>query len=374
MLGLYIHIPFCRHICHYCDFYKMVVSKSFQKKYIKALLEEMKLKKLDSYKFDTLYIGGGTPSCLEYDDLITLLDELSKLVNLSSLKEFTVEVNPEDISDLLLKSFVKYHVSRISMGIQSFNPRIIETLGRHLYFSFDEIKNKIDLIKKYNITNINCDLIYAVADETLEEVMDDVSKFMGLGITHISTYSLILEEHTVLYKWYTDKKFSLTSENLDALMYQNIIDKLKASGFIHYETSNFAVQGYESKHNLLYWNCDEYIGLGAGAASYLNHKRYANVRNIEKYYDGLSKHNLILDDVEDLSLDDEKEYEVILGLRRLEGISKSSFYQKYSISIIDAFPNISKLIDEGLLEENNEYIKIPEKYSYIANHIIVKII
>lgn len=374
MLGLYIHIPFCRHICHYCDFYKMVASDSFKSKYIKLLLEEMKIKKLSNYQFDTLYIGGGTPSALNLDDLKILFNYLDKNINLASLSEFTIEVNPEDINLDLLQLFKTYHVTRISMGIQSFKKEIIDFLGRNTYFDFNNIKTKVELIKSVGINNINCDLIYAVPNETLDDVISDVNQLLDLDITHVSTYSLILEDHTILNKWYQDKIFELTNDELDASMYEKICDKLKNHNFKHYETSNFSIEGYESKHNLIYWNNEEYIGIGAGAATHLNHERYTNIRNIEKYYDGVRNNKLELEDYEIQTLDDEMNDEVMLGLRKMEGISKTSFLKKYKIDLLVKFPIIIELIREGLLEETNGYIKIPSRYSYIANYIIIKII
>lgn len=374
MLGLYIHIPFCRHICHYCDFYKMVASNSFKSKYIKLLLEEMKIKKLSNYQFDTLYIGGGTPSALNLDDLKILFNYLDKNINLASLSEFTIEVNPEDINLDLLQLFKTYHVTRISMGIQSFKKEIIDFLGRNTYFDFNNIKTKVELIKSVGINNINCDLIYAVPNETLDDVISDVNHLLDLDITHVSTYSLILEDHTILNKWYQDKIFELTNDELDASMYEKICDKLKNHNFKHYETSNFSIEGYESKHNLIYWNNEEYIGIGAGAATHLNHERYTNIRNIEKYYDGVRNNKLELEDYEIQTLDDEMNDEVMLGLRKMEGISKTSFLKKYKIDLLVKFPIIIELIREGLLEETNGYIRIPSRYSYIANYIIIKII
>lgn len=374
MLGLYIHIPFCRHICHYCDFYKMVASDSFKSKYVKLLLEEMKIKKLSNYQFDTLYIGGGTPSALNLDDLKILFNYLDKNINLASLSEFTIEVNPEDINLDLLQLFKTYHVTRISMGIQSFKKEIIDFLGRNTYFDFNNIKTKVELIKSVGINNINCDLIYAVPNETLDDVISDVNQLLDLDITHVSTYSLILEDHTILNKWYQDKIFELTNDELDASMYEKICDKLKNHNFKHYETSNFSIEGYESKHNLIYWNNEEYIGIGAGAATHLNHERYTNIRNIEKYYDGVRNNKLELEDYEIQTLDDEMNDEVMLGLRKMEGISKTSFLKKYKIDLLVKFPIIIELIREGLLEETNGYIRIPSRYSYIANYIIIKII
>lgn len=374
MLGLYIHIPFCRHICHYCDFYKMVASDSFKSKYIKLLLEEMKIKKLSNYQFDTLYIGGGTPSALNLDDLKILFNYLDKNINLASLSEFTIEVNPEDINLDLLQLFNTYHVTRISMGIQSFKKEIIDFLGRNTYFDFNNIKTKVELIKSVGINNINCDLIYAVPNETLDDVISDVNQLLDLDITHVSTYSLILEDHTILNKWYQDKIFELTNDELDASMYEKICDKLKNHNFKHYETSNFSIEGYESKHNLIYWNNEEYIGIGAGAATHLNHERYTNIRNIEKYYDGVRNNKLELEDYEIQTLDAEMNDEVMLGLRKMEGISKTSFLKKYKIDLLVKFPIIIELIREGLLEETNGYIRIPSRYSYIANYIIIKII
>lgn len=373
MLGLYIHIPFCKHVCFYCDFYKMVVSDKFKEKYIHYLIKEIELIKINELAFDTIYIGGGTPSALPISTLEILLKEINNNVNINDIKEFTIELNPEDINLELINLLLKYHINRISIGIQSFSKKVMTILGRK-HFNFNEIKEKIELIRSAGITNISCDLIYGVCGETLEEVSLDLEYLLKLDVPHISTYSLILEEKTILYEKYKKHQFFLTNEELDEKMYQVICDTLKKHNFIHYETSNFGKNGYQSKHNLKYWNSENYIGIGSGASSYYNHKRYTNIRNINSYYEGIDNRKLIFQDVETLSVEDELDEMIMLGLRKSEGVNKQVFYDKFKIEIKTVFNSIDSLIEQGLLEENENYIYIPEKYSYIANHIIIKII
>lgn len=373
MLGLYFHIPFCNHICNYCDFYKMVVSEKFKEKYINYLIKEIEIRKLKNFDFDTIYIGGGTPSCLSLSLLETLLQEINKNINMNNVKEFSIEVNPEDITPSLLDIIIKYKINRISIGIESFSEKKLKVLGRH-FFTFDEIKQKINLIKNYGINNISCDLIYGIFNENLNDVLNDVDNLINLDIPHISTYSLILEEKTIFYEKYKKNEFSLINEELDEKMYKSICTKLKKNGFIHYETSNFGKTGFFSNHNLKYWNGDEYIGIGAAASSYFNHQRFTNVRNINLYYEGIDNNNFNYVDFEALSIEDEKDEMIMLSLRKSEGINKNVFFKKFNQNIKEAYNNINKIILEGLLEENNDFIYIPEKYSYIANHIIIKII
>lgn len=373
MLGLYIHIPFCKKICSYCDFYKMVVSDKFKQQYVNYLIKEINIRNISKYQFDTIYIGGGTPSSLKLSDLELLLSNVTSKIDMSTIKEFTFEVNPEDVCEELISLLVKYQVNRISMGIETFSKKIAKILNR-CYHSFDEIKEKINIIKKYGINNINGDLIYAVNTETLNLVKSDLRRLLKLGLTHISTYSLILEEKTILYEKYKKKEFDYIDEETDEKMYKEITRILKKNNFIHYETSNFALPNYEAIHNLKYWKKEEYLGIGAGSSSYINHERFTNVRNIKLYYDGLDNNNLNIIDTSKLSFDDETDEFVMLGLRMMKGLNKDKFFKLFNISLKDRYPNIDNLISEGLLVENESYIYIPEKYSYIANHIIIKII
>ena len=373
MFGLYIHIPFCRHICHYCDFYKMVVSDKLKEKVIDNIIKEMVIRNIKQYNVETIYIGGGTPSILPYYLLDKLLSSIEEHVNIDNIKEYTIELNPEDINDELIQLISKHHITRVSIGIQSFNQNIIDRLGRIPFVSEQEIKNKIELLNRFGINNINLDLIYAVPGETLEIVKEDLEIITKLNITHVSTYSLILEEHTVFDYLLSHGKLELVHEDDDYQMYMLIRKTLEENGFKQYEVSNFSKEGFNSKHNLNYWYNGEYLGIGPSGSSHINNNRFTNIKNLSKYFDGINNSHMIYDEDIMLSIDDIYVDEVMLGLRLTKGISITDFEEKYNKSVFDVFPKIKSLIDEGLLEIEEGCLRIPLKHTYISNYILVKI-
>lgn len=374
MFGLYLHIPFCKNICKYCDFYKMVVSRSLQEKTINYIIEEMKLRELSKYQIDTIYIGGGSPSSLDDDLLDKLLFNLSQLTNFDELKEFTIEFNPNDITIDKVKILQKYQVTRVSIGIQTFNNNLLNTLGRIPFVSFEELNEKIKLLNMYDIKNINVDLIYAIPGEVIDDITDDLNKMMRLPITHLSCYSLILEERSILYYEYTHNKIKLIDETLDEKMYEKINEVLEKNNFIHYETSNFSKPGFNSLHNLIYWHRDDYLGIGPGASSSIGNHRFTNTHNLNEYFLGIDNKNIkYAEDIID-SKKDEQELMVMMNLRLSEGINKKRYLERFNEDVKDTFPSILELLKEGLLEETTDTIRIPLKYFYISNYIIVKII
>lgn len=374
MFGLYLHIPFCKNICKYCDFYKMVVSRSLQEKTINYIIEEMKLRELSKYQIDTIYIGGGSPSSLDDDLLDKLLFNLSQLTNFDELKEFTIEFNPNDITIDKVKILQKYQVTRVSIGIQTFNNNLLNTLGRIPFVSFEELSEKIKLLNMHDIKNINVDLIYAIPGEVIDDITDDLNKMMRLPITHLSCYSLILEERSILYYEYTHNKIKLIDETLDEKMYEKINEVLEKNNFIHYETSNFSKPGFNSLHNLIYWHRDDYLGIGPGASSSIDNHRFTNTHNLTEYFLGIDNKNIkYAEDIID-SKKDEQELMVMMNLRLSEGINKKRYLERFNEDVKDTFPSILELLKEGLLEETTDTIRIPLKYFYISNYIIVKII
>lgn len=374
MFGLYLHIPFCKNICKYCDFYKMFVSRSLQEKTINYIIEEMKLRELSKYQIDTIYIGGGSPSSLDDDLLDKLLFNLSQLTNFDELKEFTIEFNPNDITIDKVKILQKYQVTRVSIGIQTFNNNLLNTLGRIPFVSFEELSEKIKLLNMYDIKNINVDLIYAIPGEVIDDITDDLNKMMRLPITHLSCYSLILEERSILYYEYTHNKIKLIDETLDEKMYEKINEVLEKNNFIHYETSNFSKPGFNSLHNLIYWHRDDYLGIGPGASSSIGNHRFTNTHNLNEYFLGIDNKNIkYAEDIID-SKKDEQELMVMMNLRLSEGINKKRYLERFNEDVKDTFPSILELLKEGLLEETTDTIRIPLKYFYISNYIIVKII
>ena len=271
MTGLYVHIPFCNQICPYCDFYKMVVSDKLKTKYIDALISEMKLKDLKKKEINTLYIGGGTPSSLSLYLTKKLLHSLSQNINLSKLEEFTFECNPEDITIELLKLLKEYHVTRISIGIQTLNPKFQNLIKR--FSTSIEIKNIVDMLHEVGLANYSFDLMYGFYEQSLCDVKNDIDLLTSFNPTHISIYSLIVEERTLFgLKKRNNCNIELNDDE-QANIYQFIIDYLDNLGYIQYETSNFAKEGFKSKHNLIYWNSEEYYSLGAGASSYVDGTR-----------------------------------------------------------------------------------------------------
>lgn len=374
MKGIYIHIPFCRKICNYCDFYKMVVSDKFKSEYVEYMIKDLDItfNKYSLKDINTIYIGGGTPSCLPLDVLEKLFVALLEKVELQKLDEFTIEANPEDLTIDFIKLIKKYFVSRISIGVQTFDVRNYHVLGR--VANYLDLEKKINLLKENGITNYSFDLIYAIPNTNLDDLEKDIDKIISLKPNHISTYSLILEERTILYYQYQKEEVKLVDETIDTKMYELILEKLLTHGYHQYEISNFAKPGYESKHNLIYWNYDEYYGIGTAASSFVQKRRFTKIANIKKYYSLLDdfKEPITEEDI----LDNERLMEdyLMLGLRKVKGILINDFTNRFDKNLFDAFPKIQKLLDEGLLESKNDYLKINSKYLYISNFIISKIL
>lgn len=351
----YIHIPFCRKICSYCDFCKVFYDKKFINKYLDSLEIEIK----NRYKgevLDTIYIGGGTPSSLSIDELIRLF-EIIKIFKLSDNNEFTIEFNVEDISLDKLKICKDNNVNRISIGVESFNKNNLKFLNREV----TNIDEKISLVKKY-FDNINIDLIYALPTEDLSILEEDLDNILKLDINHVSCYSLIIEKHTKLY----NDNIKNIDEDLDFKMYELINKKLE--GFNHYEISNYAKKGYESWHNLTYWNNNEYYGFGLGAASYIDNKRIYNSKSLNKYLDKIYDY-----DEEILTMDDKILYELILGFRKINGINIDDFYNKYNVNIL-SLEKVKKMLESDKLLTNNNHIFINPKYMYTQNKILIELI
>lgn len=358
MKSCYIHIPFCNTICTYCDFCKMFYKKEWVDDYLKELEKEIK----NSYKdetLDTLYIGGGTPTCLTEEQLEKLLKILTN-IKLNKDYEYTIESNVETLSLEKIMLLKQYGVNRISIGVQSIVDKNIEFLGRK--HNKELVKQKINELKDNGFDNINIDLIYALPVENIDDLKQDLNFFLDLDIPHISTYSLIIEPHTMLYI----KNIENIDQELDFKMYDYICGFLRENGYYHYEISNFSKSGYESKHNLTYWNNLEYYGFGLGASGYVNNIRYDNTRNMNKYLKG----NYLKEEI-NIDTNMKIENEFILGLRKIDGINKNDFFNKYKLNI-NNIEVVQKLLKENKLIEDNEKIYINPKYIYTSNSILVE--
>ena len=358
--SVYIHIPFCNSICSYCDFCKFLKNDEWIDKYLNALTNEIKIK-YKGEKLETIYIGGGTPSCLNIEQLNKLFN-IIKIFNKSKNIEFTFECNIENITEEKLELLYKKGVNRLSIGIQTFNDKYLQFLNRN--HTKKEIIKKINSAKNIGFKNINIDLIYALPNQTLDELEKDIEEFLKLDITHISTYSLIIEPNTKVYI----ENIENIDDNLDYEMYKLICNKLKDKGYNHYEVSNFSKEGYESKHNLTYWNNNEYYGFGLGASGYIDNIRYDNTRSFNKYINGkYIKESHILD------LNETIENEFILGFRKLKGINKKIFKKKYN-KYIKSIEIVNKLLSENKLLEDKKNIYINPQYIYVSNDILVEFI
>lgn len=348
MKSVYIHIPFCHTICTYCDFPKVFRNDEWINKYLKKLEDEIK----ENYKgelIETLYIGGGTPSSLNIKQLIKLF-EIIKIFNIKKDAEITLEANSEDLTEEKLL-FLKGKINRLSIGVQTFNDRLLKIMNRTV--NIPNIKNAF----KY-FGNINIDLMYGFNEENQCILKQDLIEILKLKPAHISTYNLILEPNTILYI----KGYNLKNEDTT---YEKIINKY-LKDYSHYEISNYALKGYESKHNLMYWNNERYYGFGLGASGYINNERYDNTRSITKYLNGEYRYiTHTLDETETL------QNEFILGFRKIHGISKANFKNKYQKDIKD-IEIIQVLLKQNLLKENNTNIYINPKYIYVSNEILVK--
>lgn len=357
-MSIYIHIPFCNSICTYCDFCKIFYNKKYINDYLNNLEQEIKVR-YKSEIVNTIFIGGGTPSSLDDEELIRLMN-IIEIFKLNDNYEFTVECNIESITENKLKIMKKYGVNRISIGVESFDNSIIKLLGRN--HTKKDVYNKMKIVKRY-FSNINIDLIYAAYDD-INILKSDIDCFLKLDIPHISTYSLIIEDNTML----KINGMKNIDEDIDYEMYKYIEDTLEKNNYIHYEISNYAKNGYQSKHNLVYWNNEEYYGFGLSSTSYINNKRITNTKNLRKYLNGEYLDTSVYED-KDIRM----ENEIMLGLRKLDGIDLDRFKEKFNVSLEDIY-NIDNLVRNGYLIRDNNCIKIDKKYMYISNEIIVRIL
>ena len=361
MRGLYIHIPFCKHICNYCDFTKRVPKdKEMIDEYLIHLKEELFSYEKYFDSIETIYIGGGTPTLLDTYQLEILLDMLKDFKN---IKEFSIEINPETLTIEKAKILKKYGVNRCSLGVESFDERLLKTLGRT--HTNSDVYNAINMLKSVGINNINIDLIFASPGSNLSSIKNDLKEFYKLDINHLSYYSLILEENTIFYSMYKHKKLTLIDNELEAKMYEYIINDLEKNGFKQYEISNFSKNNSESIHNKIYWNNLEYIGIGLGASGYIDSIRYTNNTILNEYYKKYRKIE------ENIDFNTKFIEEMILGLRLIRGINIDFVNKEYKKDLLNDYKDIEKYIKNGDLIIEDGYLHLTKKGLLIANDIFL---
>jgi len=361
LTSLYIHIPFCDKICTYCDFRKEIASSDKKTKYIDALIKELNFYKDNFKSLKTIYIGGGTPSSLDLELLEKLFIALEAVIDTKSLIEYSIETNPNDINKSFVSLISKYRINRVSMGVQTFNDIHLKLLNRT--HKPKDVYKAVELLKNNNIKKINIDMIFSIPTSNIDDLYNDLKHLQNLDITHISYYSLILEEKTVLDYQIKQNKFSLLDEETEALMYNIVLDKLNEQGFIQYEISNFQKNEDYSHHNLTYWTNKEYLGIGVGAHSLFNKQRLFNTNNLSKYITNSLNLNF-----EKTSYPYEELKEVLmLGLRLTKGINITSINELYNINIMELYPDLLKYIKEGLLVINDDYLSFTRKGLLLGN-------
>ena len=358
--GLYIHIPFCQTICSYCDFCKVYYNTSLVNDYLNELFCELNERNINN--ISSIYIGGGTPSSLNEEQLERLLKKVSNYYQ--DGMSFAIEANVENLNESKIKLLKKYHINRVSLGVQSFNLELLKIMNRnHDYY---KVKEVIDLLKKYEIDDINCDLIYGLPNQDEKILLDDINTMLSLDIKHISTYALMINKNTMMHNW----KINEASDEMNRKLYDLIVINLEKNGFKRYEVSNFAKEGYESKHNLLYWKNIEYYGIGVGASGYLNSIRYDNTKSINKYLD----HQREVEQ-EILTKGDKEFYHLMLGLRLVKGINIKEFNQTYNCDLLKKYQDkLIPLLEDKLIEINDGYLKITNQNLYIMDYVLKKLL
>lgn len=379
-IGIYVHIPFCKKKCEYCDFKSFVGKENMIDQYMKWIKYELKSigeeNRLDYENnlddliiVKTIYIGGGTPSILlpKYtsDILNTIKDNYT--IDNKNL-EVTIEVNPGTVDEKKLSEYKKCGVNRLSIGLQATQNKVLNTLGRiHTYNDFLDTYNTA---RKIGFNNINVDLMIGIPGQSLEDVQESIEEIIKLSPEHISTYSLIIEEGTPFFNKLAKNKITLPDEEIERQMYWMVKKKLEEAGYIHYEISNFAKKGYESKHNLACWNQEEYVGVGAAAHSYTNNVRYSNVCEIEEYINNYENNNETNNFIfhEKQTKDSKMKEFMLLGLRKINGIQVQEFKNRFGENPIYLYrKELDKLVSENLLEIDGDNIKLTEKGLDLAN-------
>ena len=359
--ALYIHIPFCDHLCDYCDFIKLQYFTIFAKPYIQKLKEE-----LDSYKIneplETIYIGGGTPTSLDDDLFLKLLEMVDPYTK--EVKEYTIEANPESLSDSKLKMMKNHGVNRLSIGVESTDNDLLKGINRH--HTYQDVVSAVNRAKTFGFTNINVDLILGIPQQNKEKLKLDLKRLVALDVEHISCYSLTVHPNTLFFL----KGVNEPDDDLSRSYYDLVNDYLKDKGYIHYEVSNWAKPSFESKHNKVYWRNERYFGVGLSASGYIDNYRYTNTKSITKYLKGM-----FLGEKEEVSLMDEREYQIMLNLRTNEGINLEYFKERFNEDLLKTRGEvIEKYLKNGELYIENNHLIASYQGMMVLDQIILCLI
>lgn len=369
-IGLYIHIPFCERKCFYCDFLSFTNREDLVEKYIDYLKKELNLYKerLIDYEINTIFIGGGTPSHIEAKYIEKLLTYIYKNFNTARLEEVSIEVNPKGLNKEKAKAYKRAGINRISLGLQTLNDNHLKSIGR-LHRKEDFIVS-YEILKDLGFNNINVDLIFGLPGQTVEDVIYDVENICQLDIKHLSYYSLILEEGTLMHKLYEKGRLDLPDEEEERQMYYTIVESLGKEGFIHYEISNFAKENYQCIHNKYYWEIKPYIGIGMGSHSNFDGKRYWNSRRFDEYFAKLDQGQYPIIGQEKIDKKMEMAEYCIMGIRLIKGINRTLFKERFKVDLEDIYGQvIDKNINRGLIKIDGEYLRLTRLGLDLANQV-----
>lgn len=378
-IGLYIHIPFCKSKCYYCDFFSLSGKEKLQEKYVKSLEKEIIHYNIENkilndhniekkYLIKTIYIGGGTPSLLDEIYMVNIMKTIKDNFNMAEDAEITIEVNPGTVTKEKLETYIDIGINRISIGLQSAQNEILKNIGR--IHTFEQFINTFKNARQVGFKNINVDLMIGLPEQRMGDVEKSLKAILNLKPEHISVYSLILEEGTELFRKVQNKEVEMISDTLEREMYWYVRNTLDKCNYIQYEISNYARPGYESKHNLDCWNQKEYIGIGAGASSFIDDIRFSNINNIEKYIDNIENDqyskNLILE--ERLNEESKMNEYMMLGLRKLEGVNILEFKNKFNQNPLAKYcKDLEKLNKDGLIKIIDDSIMLTSRGIDFAN-------
>lgn len=372
LAGIYVHIPFCMQKCAYCDFYSIVTnSPQIREEYTASIVKELQML-APLYKersFVSIYLGGGTPSLLSAHQVERIVNEIVRSYQITKDIEISMEANPATLSLLQLQELKQAGINRISLGVQSFNKSELNTLGR--VHDVNQVWKTIDMFKKAGIDNFNLDLIYGIPGQSMDSWMKSLQMAVKSEAKHISAYLLQLESHTPLAKRISRGELAMLDEDLEAEMYYIMLEYLKEEGLKQYEISNFARAGYECRHNILYWKAREYLGIGAGAVSFMDGKRSINLASIDKYIQANKNSKLPETDILEDMDDSEKVIDaIIMGLRMTEGIKQQEFLERFAVDIMEQYKEkIERCIDMGLLECKKGSVSLSSKGYFLSNEV-----
>ncbi len=375
-LSIYVHIPFCNSKCAYCSFVSVVGSDEEKKRYFDNLVTEIKLQSKNYrqfYSVGSIYIGGGTPSCLDYYFIRDLLSSIYKNFSVKNTAEITIELNPGTIDKNKVREYILSGVNRFSVGLQSINPKILRAMGRtHTPEDFDKA---ISTIREFGIKNISSDMIIGYPKQTLTDVKETLMYLIEKDVPHISIYMLQVEEGTALKKMVDNNSVALPEEDLVIKMYNYVSEVLAEKGYARYELSNFAKFGYESYHNKVYWNRKDYLGLGLAAHSYINGTRFSNTENLAEYTEMLeTKETLPTIMSKTLSTEEMKEEAIMLSLRTAEGLNLESYTAEFGENFLAKKKSlIAKLIESGFLKLTNNHLVCTQKGYLVLNQIVLQL-